>query len=156
MNGILIGASAIALVFGLVAWSSLNSTYWSQRNILVMSGWNTSEIGNVLRDTVFDISFCASAVVISSYLLIFALVQLNPIIRTLTKQKKSNFAWANGLITGGALAVMSSVSNAVLYSYPLASTSAPFSQLVLELLEQYSPAQGLCGLVIFTLNFASR
>jgi len=75
---------------------------------------------------VFDISFCSAAVVMSSYLLIFTSInQLNPTIRTLTKYKKTSFSLANGFITGGAIAIMFSVSNEVLYSYPLASTSDP-------------------------------
>jgi hypothetical protein len=126
-NGLLIGGSAAVFLIGLLLWSSLNSVYWSQRNTLIMLGLNVSNIDYVLIDTVTDISFCAAAVVVSSYLLIFTSVnQLNPIIRTLSKQKKSGFALANGLMTGGGIALMSSVSNAVWYSYPSASTSPPF------------------------------
>jgi hypothetical protein len=131
MNGILIGGSAIAFVIGLLVWSSLNSIYWSQRNTLIMLGLKASTVEYILNPTTFEIYFCAATVVISSYLLILTSVnQSNPIIRALTKQKKSSFARANGLITGGAISVMSSVSNAVLYFYPSASTSPPFFSIV--------------------------
>jgi hypothetical protein len=52
MNGILIGGSAAVLLTGLLLWSSLNSTYWSQRNVLTMSTYSANDIENILRDSV--------------------------------------------------------------------------------------------------------
>lgn len=133
----------IALLVGLLLWSSLNSMYWSQRNTLIMSGWTKSDIEFMIDPTAFDISFCVTAVVYSSFVLILGSVyQLNPIIRTLFKRKNISFALASGFVFGGVIAVADSVSNAVLYSYPLASTSAPL----------FSIEFGTAGIILVSLG----
>jgi len=146
LSGIIIGGSMVALLVGLLLWSSLNSMYWSQRNTLIMSGWTKSEIYYFVDPLAFDIYFCVTAVVYSSYVLILASVyQLNPIIRTLIKQKNISFALAGGFVVGGAIGVADSVSNAVLYSYPIASASDPFHRI-------FSIEFGTAGIILVSLG----
>jgi hypothetical protein len=125
VNGIMIGGSIAILLIGLSLWSSLNSSYWSQRNFLIFSGLDASDIEHVLINNVGYIAVCAGAVVYSSYLLIFVSInQLNPTIRNLTN-KKISFRLANSFLNVGVIAITFSVSETVYYSYPLASTPPP-------------------------------
>ena len=133
VNGMVIGGSLIVLIIGLLVWSSLNSIYWTQRNALIMSGIDTSQVDFISLDLAFDISFCATAVAYSSYLFIYTSARrINPTIRSLTEFRGRKFNWANRLLAGGALFVAFSTSDVVLTFYSSSYTN-PTLGVVLEL-----------------------
>ena len=126
MSGALIGGSAIVLLAGLLVWSSLDSTYWYQRNALITSGLDISHFDFIFSSTVLAISLCAAAVVFSSYLLIHTSARrLNPTIRRLTENNGPRRNWNDGLLSGGALAITFSAQNLVFSFYPWTYTN-PF------------------------------
>ena len=121
LDGMAIGGSLAVLLAGLLLWSSLNSIYWTQRNAFIMSGVDVNQINYIFLDMVFAIDFCAVAVVLSSYLLIYTSARrLNPTIRTLL-DNKTKLKWANGCLGGGIVGVTFSVQNIVLSYYPSSS-----------------------------------
>ncbi len=107
MNGLVIGASAAVLIIALIAWNSLDSTYWDQYSVLINQKLEPSTVNFLLSSTVGAISVCGAAAVFAVYLLVFfSLSQVSPSYRTLMNGNTKSVRVSNLFLSIGVISLV--------------------------------------------------
>jgi hypothetical protein len=131
-NGLLIGASATVIIFGLFTVNFLNNYVNQQTSILSHAGVAINEIQYRLLDITSLIGLIASFAIICVYLLSYGLLnQFSSVMRLAVYKKTLRFRLVNGLFTGGFLLTAFSTESLLQDFYNSSFSSFGFTSSVL-------------------------
>jgi hypothetical protein len=125
-NGFFIGASAIGIIITLLLWSSLNSTYQYQQNLLQnYQGTQFNEIRQLQFETVGSIELCIGVLFFAGwFLFVSAAQQFNSTMRAIAIKNEGKSNWGLGLTFGGVFFLSYFISDIIKVVYPIATELA--------------------------------